>query len=86
MDIEFINNSSIRGSLERRDVAIVQHSMRLLKAATQRRFDMVMCWSIDRLGRSRQSWIEVLNELQALKIDLFFPQQPTDRDLIISSQ
>ena len=50
----------------------------LMKSATQRKFDMVMCWSIDRLGRSLQNLVEILNELQALKIDLFFLQQGMD--------
>ena len=50
----------------------------LLKDATRRRFDMVMCWSIDRLGRSLQHLVEILNELQALKIDLYFQQQGMD--------
>ncbi len=50
----------------------------LMKSATQRKFDMVMCWSIDRLGRSLQNLVEMLNELQALKIDLFFLQQGMD--------
>ena len=50
----------------------------LLKDATRRKFDMVMCWSIDRLGRSLQHLVEILNELQALKIDLFFQQQGMD--------
>ena len=50
----------------------------LMKAATQRKFDMVMCWSIDRLGRSLQNLVEILNELQALGIDLFFQQQGMD--------
>jgi len=50
----------------------------LMKSATQRRFDMVMCWSIDRLGRSLQNLIEILNELQSLKVDLFFMQQGLD--------
>ena len=50
----------------------------LMKSATQRRFDMVMCWSIDRLGRSLQNLIEILNELQLLKVDLFFMQQGMD--------
>ncbi len=35
-------------------------------------------WSIDRLGRSLQHLVEILNELQALKIDLFFQQQGMD--------
>ncbi len=50
----------------------------LMKDATRRRFDMVMCWSIDRLGRSLQHLVEILNELQALKIDLYFQQQGMD--------
>jgi DNA invertase Pin-like site-specific DNA recombinase len=50
----------------------------LMKSATQRRFDMVMCWSIDRLGRSLQNLIEILNKLQSLKVDLFFMQQGLD--------
>ena len=50
----------------------------LMKSSTQRRFDMVMCWSIDRLGRSLQNLIEILNELQSLKVDLFFMQQGMD--------
>ena len=50
----------------------------LLKDATKRKFDMVMCWSIDRLGRSLQHLVEILNELQALKVDLYFQQQGMD--------
>lgn len=50
----------------------------LLKDATRRKFDMVMCWSIDRLGRSLQHLVEILNELQALKVDLFFLQNGMD--------
>jgi DNA invertase Pin-like site-specific DNA recombinase len=50
----------------------------MMKMATQRRFDMVMCWSIDRLGRSLQNLIALLNQLESLKIDLFFHQQAID--------
>ena len=50
----------------------------MMKAATQRKFDMVMCWSIDRLGRSLQNLVELLNELQYLKVDLMFHQQALD--------
>lgn len=50
----------------------------MMKMATQRKFDMVMCWSIDRLGRSLQNLIEILNELESMKIDLFFHQQAID--------
>jgi DNA invertase Pin-like site-specific DNA recombinase len=50
----------------------------LMKSATQRKFDMVMCWSIDRLGRSLQNLVEILNELQSIKVDLYFLQQGMD--------
>ena len=39
---------------------------------------MAMCWSIDRLGRSLQNLIELLNLLESVKIDLFFHQQAID--------
>lgn len=47
----------------------------MMKMATQRRFDMVMCWSLDRLGRSLTNLLQLLNELESRKIDLFFHQQ-----------
>jgi len=50
----------------------------MLKSATRRDFDMVMCWDISRLGRSLQNLVEILNELQSIKIDLFFLQQGMD--------
>lgn len=50
----------------------------MMKSATQRKFDLVMCWSIDRLGRSLQHLVEILNELQSLKVDLMFLQQGLD--------
>lgn len=50
----------------------------IMKMASQRKFDMVMCWSIDKLGRSLQNLIELLNQLESVKIDLFFHQQAID--------
>jgi len=51
---------------------------RMLRDCAKRRFDMVMVWDISRLGRSLQNLIEVMNELQSLKVDLFFVQQGMD--------
>ncbi len=42
----------------------------LLKAATRREIDVVMAWSIDRLGRSLQHLVGFLGELHAKDIDL----------------
>jgi DNA invertase Pin-like site-specific DNA recombinase len=53
----------------------------ILKDAKRHKFYMVMCWSIDRLGRSLQHLVEILNELQVLKIDLYFQQQGMDTSM-----
>jgi hypothetical protein len=50
----------------------------LSRDAAQRRFDMVMAWSVDRLGRSLQDLIGFLSELHSLGIDLFLHQQGLD--------
>jgi DNA invertase Pin-like site-specific DNA recombinase len=50
----------------------------LCKAATRREFDLVMAWSVDRLGRSLQDLIGFLSELHSLKIDLYLHQQGLD--------
>jgi DNA invertase Pin-like site-specific DNA recombinase len=46
--------------------------------AARRRFDMVMAWSVDRLGRSLQDLVAFLSELHALKIELYLHQQGLD--------
>ncbi len=71
---ELIDNG-ISGAKSRKNRPALDEMM---KQATQRKFEMVMCWSIDRLGRSLQHLVEILNELQAMKIDLFFMQQGMD--------
>ena len=50
----------------------------LCKAATRREFDMVMAWSVDRLGRSLQDLITFLSELHAVRVDLYLHQQGLD--------
>jgi DNA invertase Pin-like site-specific DNA recombinase len=50
----------------------------LCKDATRRRFDMIMAWSVDRLGRSLQDLVAFLSELHALGIDLYLHQQGID--------
>jgi DNA invertase Pin-like site-specific DNA recombinase len=51
---------------------------RLCRDAAQRKFDVVMAWSVDRLGRSLQDLAAFLSELHALHIDLFLHQQGLD--------
>jgi len=50
----------------------------LLKAAVRRDFDLVMCWSVDRLGRSLQHLIGFLGDIHSKGIDLFLHQQGLD--------
>ena len=73
--VQEYTDSGISGAKSRNDRPALDA---LMKDATRRRFDMVMCWSIDRLCRSLQHLVEILNELQALKIDLYFQQQGMD--------
>jgi len=51
---------------------------KLCRDAALREFDMVMAWSVDRLGRSLQDLVAFLSELHALKIDLLLRQQGLD--------
>src|SRR6476619_349097 len=51
---------------------------RMCRDATKRQFDVIMAWSVDRLGRSLQDLVGFLSELHALKIDLFLRQQGLD--------
>ncbi len=50
----------------------------LLKAGARRDFDMIAAWSVDRLGRSLQHLVTLLEELQALGVDLYLHQQGLD--------
>lgn len=51
---------------------------RLCKDAARRRFDVVMAWSVDRLGRSLQDLVTFLSELHGMGVDLFLHQQGID--------
>ena len=50
----------------------------LCRAATRREFDVIMAWSVDRLGRSLQDLAGFLSEIHTLGIDLFLHQQGLD--------
>ena len=71
---EFID-SGISGAKGRADRPALDAMM---KAASQRKFDLILVWSIDRLGRSLQNLVELLNDLQSMKVDLMFIQQGMD--------
>lgn len=50
----------------------------LCKAATRRQVDMIMAWSVDRLGRSLQDLVGFMNELRAVGCDLYLHKQALD--------
>ena len=51
---------------------------KLLGDATRARFDVVMAWALDRLGRSLADLIGTLKELEGGRVDLFLHQQAID--------
>jgi DNA invertase Pin-like site-specific DNA recombinase len=51
---------------------------RMLGDAKRRRFDVVMGWAIDRLGRSLIDLLATIQELEACGVDLFLEQQAID--------
>jgi DNA invertase Pin-like site-specific DNA recombinase len=50
----------------------------LPKDATRRQFDIVMAWSVDRLGRSLQDLVAFLGDLHAQGVDLYLHVQGID--------
>ena len=51
---------------------------RLHHDATRRQFDIIMAWSVDRLGRSLQDLVAFLEHIRACDIGLFLHQQGLD--------
>jgi DNA invertase Pin-like site-specific DNA recombinase len=50
----------------------------MLKDAQRRRFDVVMVWAIDRLGRSLVDLLGTIQALEACGVDLYLDQQAID--------
>ena len=48
------------------------------RVSNRREFDIIMAWSVDRLGRSLQDLVGFLSDIHALKIDLYLHQQGID--------
>lgn len=51
---------------------------RLCAAIVRREIDLVMAWSVDRLGRSLQQLVGLLSDLQVKGVDLYLHQQGID--------
>ena len=50
----------------------------MLKDASRRKFDIVMAWAIDRLGRSLSDLLDTIRHLEACGVDLYLDQQAID--------
>jgi DNA invertase Pin-like site-specific DNA recombinase len=50
----------------------------MLTAASRRKFDVVMSWAIDRLGRSLIDLLGTISNLEACNVDLYLDQQNLD--------
>src|SRR5215468_8501280 len=50
----------------------------VLKDASRRKFDIVMAWAIDRLGRSLSDLLDTIQHLEACGVDLYVDQQAID--------
>jgi DNA invertase Pin-like site-specific DNA recombinase len=50
----------------------------LVKDASPARFDVVMAWAPDRLGRSLRNLMDSLQDLESATVDLFLHQQAID--------
>src|SRR3954449_13340309 len=50
----------------------------MLKAVIRGEVDVVAAWSVDRLGRSLQDLVGVLNDIRSQEVDLYLHQQGLD--------
>src|SRR4051794_39151902 len=50
----------------------------MLKDAVRGKFNVVMAWSVDRLGRSLSDLVGGLKELEGARVDLFLHRQAVD--------
>ena len=70
--VEFVDRG-VSGSRTRRPALDA-----VLKAMKRRRFDVLVCWRLDRLGRSLKHLVTLLDELQALWVAFVSLQEGID--------
>ena len=73
--VEEYHDAGISGAKGRKDRPGLD---RMLKDAQRRRFDVVMAWAIDRLGRSLIDLLGTIQTLDACDVDLYLDQQAID--------
>src|ERR1700750_3486233 len=73
--VEVYNDAGISGAKGRNGRSGLDS---MLKDASRRRFDVVMAWAIDRLGRSLTDLLHIIQHLEACGVDLYLDQQSID--------
>jgi DNA invertase Pin-like site-specific DNA recombinase len=73
--VEVYNDAGISGSKGRADRPGLDQ---MLNDASRRRFDVVMAWAIDRVGRSLIDLLRTIQHLEACGVDLYLDQQNID--------
>jgi DNA invertase Pin-like site-specific DNA recombinase len=70
-----LSDSAISGSKGRRDRPGLDTLFHMI---AKRQADIVLCWSLDRLGRSLQDLIALMNDMNAKGVDLYCHTQNID--------
>jgi DNA invertase Pin-like site-specific DNA recombinase len=73
--VEVFEDNAISGAKGREQRPALD---RMMHAVARREFDVVMAWSLDRLGRSLQHLLALLAELEAKRVDLYLDRQGVD--------
>jgi DNA invertase Pin-like site-specific DNA recombinase len=58
---------------------------RMLRDASRRKFDKLVVWSVDRIGRSMKHLVSVLSELKDLEVDIYSYKQGIDTSTTMGS-
>jgi len=73
--VEVYDDAGISGAKGRKDRPGLD---RMLNDASRGKFDVVMAWAIDRLGRSLSDLLGTIEQLEACGVDLYLDQQSID--------
>ena len=73
--VETFSDTGISGAKERKDRPGLDE---MRKQAQRGKFDVVMAWAIDRIGRSLVDLLNTIESLKACGVDLYLDQQAID--------
>jgi DNA invertase Pin-like site-specific DNA recombinase len=73
--VEVYSDAGISGAKERKDRPGLDQ---MLKDAQRGKFDIIMAWAIDRVGRSLFDLLGTIQHLEACGVDLYLDQQNID--------